>query len=169
MLLLLLPSCFSGVRLLATPWTAAYQAPLSMGLSRQEYWSGVPLPSPLSTGPGVYLASPQAPSPTHSYSFTLSLRDEAAYVPVMLRASFADRTLAWVSRWGRKKLILAPFLFYPQRFFEVGQNPDPWSLWHGAQSYTPIQGSGGTSRSGGAVCGASATRREEISGADLTP
>ena len=32
--------------LLATPWTAAYQAPPSMGFSRQEYWSGVPLPSP---------------------------------------------------------------------------------------------------------------------------
>ena len=37
----------SRVRLLATPWTAAHQAPLSMGFSRQEYWSGVPLPSPL--------------------------------------------------------------------------------------------------------------------------
>ena len=35
----------SCVRLLVTPWTAAYQAPLSMGFSRQEYWSGVPLPS----------------------------------------------------------------------------------------------------------------------------
>ena len=35
----------SRVRLFATPWTAAYQAPPSMGLSRQEYWSGVPLPS----------------------------------------------------------------------------------------------------------------------------
>ena len=35
----------SRVRLFATPWTAAYQAPLSMGFSRQEYWSGVPLPS----------------------------------------------------------------------------------------------------------------------------
>ena len=33
-------------RLLATPWTEAYQAPPSMGFSRQEYWSGVPLPSP---------------------------------------------------------------------------------------------------------------------------
>ena len=33
------------VRLLATPWTAAYQAPLPMGFSRQEYWSGLPLPS----------------------------------------------------------------------------------------------------------------------------
>ena len=35
----------SRVPLLATPWTAAYQAPPSMGFSRQEYWSGVPLPS----------------------------------------------------------------------------------------------------------------------------
>ena len=35
----------SHVRLLETPWTAAYQAPLSMGFSRQGYWSGVPLPS----------------------------------------------------------------------------------------------------------------------------
>ena len=32
---------------LATPWTAAYQAPLSMGFSRQKYWNGVPLPSPV--------------------------------------------------------------------------------------------------------------------------
>ena len=36
----------SRVQLLATPWTVAYQAPPSMGFSRQEYWSGVPLPSP---------------------------------------------------------------------------------------------------------------------------
>ena len=37
---------FSRVQPSATPWTAAFQAPLSMGFSRQEYWSGVPLPSP---------------------------------------------------------------------------------------------------------------------------
>ena len=46
MLLLLLLSCFSHVRLYATPWTAAHQAPLSTGFSRQEYWSGLPFPSP---------------------------------------------------------------------------------------------------------------------------
>ena len=38
-------SCFSRVRLCVTPWTAAHQAPLSMGLPRQEYWSGLPFPS----------------------------------------------------------------------------------------------------------------------------
>ena len=37
----------SRVQLLATPWTAAYQAPPPMGFSRQGYWSGVPLPSPI--------------------------------------------------------------------------------------------------------------------------
>ena len=37
----------SRVWLFATPWTAAYQAPPSMGFSRQQYWSGVPLPSPM--------------------------------------------------------------------------------------------------------------------------
>ena len=42
----LLLSHFSRVRLCATPWTAAYQDPPSMGFSRQEYWSGAPLPSP---------------------------------------------------------------------------------------------------------------------------
>ena len=36
----------SRVQLFAIPWTVAYQAPLSMGFSRQEYWSGVPIPSP---------------------------------------------------------------------------------------------------------------------------
>ena len=46
----------SSVWLLATPWTAAHQAPPSMGFSRQEYWSGVPLPSP---GSGIVAAKKQ--------------------------------------------------------------------------------------------------------------
>ena len=37
---------FSHVPVFATPWTVAYQAPPSMGFSRQEYWSGLPFPSP---------------------------------------------------------------------------------------------------------------------------
>ena len=44
----------SHVRLLATPWTAAYQAPLSMGFSKQEYWSGLPLPSPKHASTSAY-------------------------------------------------------------------------------------------------------------------
>ena len=46
LLLLLLLSRFSHVQLCKTPWTAAHRVPLSTGFSRQEYWSGLPLPSP---------------------------------------------------------------------------------------------------------------------------
>ena len=46
-LLLLLLSRFSCVQLCATPWTAAHQAPPSLGFPRQEYWSGLPFPSPM--------------------------------------------------------------------------------------------------------------------------
>ena len=48
LLLLLLLSHFSRVRLCATPYTAAHQAPPSLGFSRQEeHWSGLPFPSPM--------------------------------------------------------------------------------------------------------------------------
>ena len=46
-LLLLLLSRLSRVQLCATPWTAAHQAPPSLGFSRQEHWSGLPFPSPM--------------------------------------------------------------------------------------------------------------------------
>ena len=47
LLLLLLLSRFSRVRLCATPSMAAHQAPLSLGFSREEHWSGLPFPSPM--------------------------------------------------------------------------------------------------------------------------
>ena len=47
LLLLLLLSRFSCVRLRVTPWTAAHEAPPSLGFSRQEHWSGLPFPSPM--------------------------------------------------------------------------------------------------------------------------
>ena len=51
---MILPNCesevkvksLSCVQLFETPWTAAHQVPLPMGFSRQEYWSGLPLPTP---------------------------------------------------------------------------------------------------------------------------
>ena len=72
----------SRIRFLATPWTAAYQAPPSMGFSRQEYWSGVPLPyldisvsvqfsrSPVSDSLWPHEsqhARPPCPSPTNNF------------------------------------------------------------------------------------------------------
>ena len=50
---------FSRVRLFATPWTVAHQAPPSMGFSRQEYWSRLPFPSPGDLpNPGIKPGSP---------------------------------------------------------------------------------------------------------------
>ena len=49
----------SRVRLFVTPWTVAHQAPLSMGFSKQEYWSGLPFPSPGELpNPGIKPRSP---------------------------------------------------------------------------------------------------------------
>ena len=56
--------------LVATPWTAAYQAPLSMGFSRQEYWSGVPLPSP----------NPWAELPVFYSNFPVSILYMVVYI-----------------------------------------------------------------------------------------
>ena len=51
-------NCFSRVKLFAILWTVACQAPLLMGFSRQEYWSGVPFPSPGDLPPGTEAGSP---------------------------------------------------------------------------------------------------------------
>ena len=49
----------SHIRLFATPWTVAYHAPPSMGFSRQEYWNGLPFPSPEDLpNPGIEPGSP---------------------------------------------------------------------------------------------------------------
>ena len=50
---------FSSVRLFVTPWTVAHQVPLSMGLSRQQHWSGLPCPPPGDLlDPGIKPRSP---------------------------------------------------------------------------------------------------------------
>ena len=55
--------CFSRVRLFVTPWTVAYQAPLFMGFSRQEHWSGLPCPPAGDLpDPGIKAAYPAAPA-----------------------------------------------------------------------------------------------------------
>ena len=56
-------SCFSCVQLFATLWTVAHQAPLSMGFSSQEYWSGLPYPPPGDfPNSGIEPTSPTAPA-----------------------------------------------------------------------------------------------------------
>ena len=82
----------SCVRLFATPWAVAHQAPLSMGFSRQEYWSGLPFPSPGDLpDPGIEPRSPTLKAdtltsepPGKPYSFhQMSTKDllKAKYPP----------------------------------------------------------------------------------------
>ena len=55
-------SCFSHIRLFVTTWTVAYQAPLFMGFSRQEYWGGLPFPPPVNLpDPRIELTSVTSP------------------------------------------------------------------------------------------------------------
>ena len=64
-------SCFSCVRLWATLWTVACQAPLSMGFSRQEHWSGLPFPRPADLpDPGIEPVSPASPASSGRLSTT---------------------------------------------------------------------------------------------------
>ena len=76
----------SRVWLLATPWTAAYQAPASMGFSGQEYWSGVPLPS---LGIAVYLPIISwISSPSYMLGLLDSLQHQKEYLLYSLTAPF---------------------------------------------------------------------------------
>ena len=71
---------FSRVQLFATPWAIAHQAPVSLGFSRQEYWSGLPLPSPGDIpNPGIKPASLMSPALAGRF-FTTSATWEAPFV-----------------------------------------------------------------------------------------
>ena len=72
-------SCFSTIQFFATPWTIARQAPLSMGFSRQKYWSGEPFPSPGDLlDPGMEAVSPAAPALVGGF-FTMSHQGGKTY------------------------------------------------------------------------------------------
>ena len=61
----------SRIRLLATPWTAAYQAPPSLGFSRQEHWSGLPFPSPMHESEKWKQVAQSCPTPSNSMDCSL--------------------------------------------------------------------------------------------------
>ena len=81
--LLLLLSHFSHSRLCATPWTAAHQAPLSLGFSRQGHWSGLPFPSPM------HESEVAQPCLTHSDPMDCSLPGSSVH------GIFQARVLEW--------------------------------------------------------------------------
>ena len=115
-------SRFSHVQLFATLWTVACQAPLSMGFSRQEYWSGLPCPPPGKLPePGIEPTSLSSPALAHGF-FTTGATWEAHFIQVVcisqshtpLLASTSSRfPLVTTSLFSiRRKHFLKLFLFF---------------------------------------------------------
>ena len=104
----------SRVRLFETPWTAAHQAPLSLGFSRQEYWSGLPCPSPEDlSDPGIEPMTPVSPALAGGF-FTTSA-DEAQkgdLTPHSAQETPPDPPLpgASLSQMGTRGVRVPPFI-----------------------------------------------------------
>ena len=86
-----------SVRFLATPWTVAHQAPPSMGFSRQEYWSGVPLPSPPPSLAVCYSLC------LYSDIYTVRRRQWQPTPALSPGKSHGKRSLVGCSPWGREE------------------------------------------------------------------
>ena len=109
----------SRIRLLATPWTAAYQVPWSMGFSRQEYWSGVPSPSPIVVSNFIQLCSNLCYIPFSTNLLTLT------FIYLFFFLFFCDVKFGclfetYLVSWGRLLLpwtsLWELFLLYPINF-----------------------------------------------------
>jgi len=127
----------SRVQLFVTPWTVACQAPLSVGFSRQEYWSGLPFPPPGDLpNPGIEPISPVSPALAGGF-FTTSATWEA-HVCVLTSCTFSwEKERCYLSAlslstskcWiflefcGMKGLVLIFFPLFPTMVFSA------FSLW----------------------------------------
>ena len=92
----------SCVQLFATPWTVALQAPLSMGFSEQEYWSGLPFPSP----GGLPDSGIQPRSPRSKYKFSHLWRG---------KSTFTKEIFIRKGNWTRKRVTTRNNFFAPER------------------------------------------------------
>ena len=107
----------SRVRLLATPWIAAYQAPLSMGFSRQEYWSGLPLPSRMTNLDNILK------------SRDITLPTKVRLVKAMVFPVVTYRCESWTVKKAECRRIDAFELWCWRRLFRV-----PWTARKSNQS-----------------------------------
>ena len=118
--------CFTRARLCATLWTVACQAPLSMGFSRQEYWSGLPCPPPGDLpNPGIEPASLMSPA---------------------LAGRFLSTSVTWEVLfdipWGLKVIVIV-FVTYQKEKRLGDLNTVPmWVLWTllslGSSTHFPV-------------------------------
>ena len=86
-----MPTQFSCVWLFVTLWTVAYQAPLSMGFSRQEYWSGLPCPSPGDLpNPGIEPTSLNSPALAGRFFTTRTTWEDLSFSLAFLNFFFSE-------------------------------------------------------------------------------
>ena len=103
----------SRVRLFATLWTVAYQAPPSVGFSRQEYWSGLPFPSPGDLlNPGIEPGSPALQADVLPSEPPISQPQKASTVgscsqEMSRRGKFRDKADGWLSGAGGGRGVMA--------------------------------------------------------------
>ena len=124
-------SCFSSVRLFATLWTIACQAPLSMGFSRQECWSGLPVPS--------YRGSSRSRDWTQiSYVSYVSLIShwQVSSLPVVPSGKSLIVKLS-TNLWGKFKMLMDLYLGRRDSSHKQSQPPDNIFLWHLCCVWTP--------------------------------
>ena len=90
---------FSHIQLFETLWTVARQAPLSMGFSSQEHWSGLPCPAPEDLpDPGIEPASLMSPALAGGFFATSATWEAQLWPPTLWQ--FAHLEMAWVCRAG---------------------------------------------------------------------
>ena len=116
LLLLLLLSCFSRVQLCVTPQTAAHQAPLSLGFSRQEHWSGLPLPSPNMLSKLVITFLPR-----NMYIFEINYLSIVSFAIIFSHSEGCLFTLLVVSFVVQKLLILIRSCLFVFAFISITQ------------------------------------------------
>ena len=115
---------FRSVRLFAMPWTVAYQAPVSMGFSRQEYWSGLSFPFPGDLpNPGIKPASPTSEPPGKSLHHRL--------VPISREGTqLQPSTENWIGFTGHGPTPQNKTQFPPQSSIPSGTFHKPLVLLH---------------------------------------
>ena len=121
------------VQLFVTPWTVAYQAPLSMGFFRQQYWSGVPFPSA-----GIFPTQGSNPGLPHcrqilyrlSHQGSLKITNAGESVEKRESSHTVGGNVSWCSPWRLLKKLKTELLYHPATPF-LGIAPGKTLIWKG--------------------------------------
>ena len=119
----------SRVWLFATPWTITYQAPLSMGFSRQEYWSGVPLPSPvIRRGEKLLLNKLLLNIQNQLITLTFTVRNQMQWKRIIPSLYYGCVSLTFIQSMNVEKSI---FYSKAYRTFKVVFRTPKYDFWLG--------------------------------------